>query len=73
MENGKRLLYDRECSVCRSGLTADSLLDPTGCRGTIMVFPLYAETATDGWAYGAITAFEGVKPSNRRRWHVHRS
>ena len=68
MKDGKRLLYDP------NSLSADPKLPGFLARPADAPvyhgFPVVPETATDGWVYGAITAFEGAEPQTEGDGYV---
>ena len=68
MPNGKRIRYDpnaRSSDPDRPGFIARPA-DAPAYHG----FPVVAETATDGWVYGAITECDGVEPQTEGDGYV---
>jgi hypothetical protein len=60
MENGKKILFDPNAPSADPNLPG-FIARPEDAP-VYHGFPVVPETATDGWIYGAITAFEGVEP-----------
>jgi hypothetical protein len=60
VRKGKRVLFDPDAASADPGLPG-FIARPTGAP-VYHGFMLVPETATDGWIYGAITAFETDEP-----------